>query len=369
MNKRTTQKRITVILGIFLAFIMGASLLLPLLSQSAPPPETAETATPAPTAPPPIADLSSITFDASYLHPTGIFNTAIPSGWSLGQTNSTENEALVIFNNAEQQSVVEVRVFQPEAAVSSAEDLNGVFNTGWLSQSWRDYTGWNEATRRVEGERLLIDFSVRRDAQNLIARQSAYTDGEWVYSVRVVTPDNASDMLRYILDQQIETIRPNKQFAGTPFNLMGYVDEADQHFIRYPSTWQITDAANGMPASIVGDIGALRVESADGSVDSEDAASEWITNWRSGITVDAVIAVEQGGAQGYKVAYSRTTVDGDQESGLAVLLNDEGRVHIANLIINAGGVDLMDAAEDSPYSDGLRALDDFMLLSALESNS
>lgn len=366
----TMSKRFTYIIGIVMVFSMLASTVVPLLSTTVQQQVAATeqpTPLPTPTLPAPIADLSSITFDRTYLHPSGLFTVNTPSGWQVTTTDSTENQVLVNMRNGELLSIVESSVILPAATVSTAEDLNQVFTSEWLSQSWRSYSSAQETGRRVEGDSLLIDFNLTQGRNSYIARHKAWTDGEWVYAVRVITLDNASEMLRYVLDGVAETVKPLKVFSGTPFEWRGYFDTEAHHLIRYSADWNLTDSAPGLPASISGEDVVLRIEAVEGMVDSEEAAKSWIENWRAGVTALTVNPVEQAGGIGYAVSYNLTTVEGETESGLAVLLNGtDGRLHVANARVQAGGIDLNDSDQAANYRDVVAALETFALLPEIE---
>jgi hypothetical protein len=364
MRDNTMQRRITVILGFGLAFAMGASLILPLLSTNLnnPAQTILPTATAAPTLPAPIANLGDIQFDETFLHESGLFEAAVPTGWRVINQATTTNEAQATLQNAEQLSVVEMRVIQPVEAISNNEALSDIFDNQWLGASWREYTSWTEDTRDVEENRVTMNFTLRRGQQEFIARQIATTDGEWVYVTRVVTPPNASEMLQYVLTETSETITPNKQFNNAPFAWVSYFDESDGHFIRFPQIWQVVDAAPGAPATIEGDLSTLRVESDAVQLNTADEALGWIEGWRSGVTAIASEAVEQFGYEGFRVSYSLETLDGVAESGVAILLNDgEGTLHIANLRVPASGLDLLNAEEAGEFAESLAVLDTFTI--------
>ena len=72
-----------------------------------------------------------------------------------------------------------------------------------------------------------MDFELQSNNQTFVARQEAWTDGDWIYSVRVVTPANATDTLRYVLEGVVESLEPKKEFAGTPFDWNAYFDPED----------------------------------------------------------------------------------------------------------------------------------------------
>src|SRR5688500_17591819 len=109
MRDRSMQNRISVILGMVLVFAMAASLLLPLFSNFIPPAQVDPgTPTPQPTVPAPVSDLNSISFAETYVHPSGLFTAAKPSGYTISNEFSTTGEAQATMRNADQLSVLEI---------------------------------------------------------------------------------------------------------------------------------------------------------------------------------------------------------------------------------------------------------------------
>jgi hypothetical protein len=356
MRDRSMQNRISVILGMVLVFAMAASLLLPLFSNFIPPAQVdPATATPRPTVPAPVSDLNSISFAETYVHPSGLFTAAKPSGYTISNEFSTTGEAQATMRNADQLSVLEIRVTRPTAEqdITTADGVGSIFNDEWLTSSWREYSTWDETERRVEGDNVIIDFNLSRSGQDYIARQQSFTDGTWVYSVRVVTPSNAAEMLRYVLENEVNSFQPVAQYTGLPMEWNAYYDTANQYVIRYPGTWVLEDSAPGAPASIRGNNVVLRVEALDTLLDSEETASEYVAGLRSGIEVLSVEPVEQLGATGFNVAYKLTTLDGASESGLVTILNDEVS-QVANVLLtDVADTDLNavdTAAADAPQN-------------------
>ena len=133
--------------------------------------------------------------------------------------------------------------------------------------------------------------------------------------------------------------------AGT-----AYFDNLDKHIVRYPSDWELTDAAEGLPATIVGDGASLVLSTVDVAVSSEDEAIDWIQGWRSGVKARSVEPVEVDGNAGFKVSYRLSTLDGETESGLAIMLGGtDNRLHVANLRLSNINEDLL-AVEPSEVS-------------------
>ena len=126
MRDKKMQNRITLFLGIFLSFGMVAGLVSPLLlsQQNLNPAQTRPTNTPRPTQPAP-PDVSTINFDQTYLHPSGLFTAAIPTNYLLSNEFNSSSEAQVTMENSAALSVLEIRVIRPtlEASLDSPQNL------------------------------------------------------------------------------------------------------------------------------------------------------------------------------------------------------------------------------------------------------
>ena len=339
------SKRASIILGGFMIFVLLMGAVVPMFRN-----QTASTSnaqpTPVPTAtfPAPIANLQTVAFDKLYLHPSGLFAVAQPTGWEPSGPVTEANRAAITMVNNDQLSIIEVSVERSEPPITSLDELDARFDSNYLEASWANYGDWSEAARRVENEKLLIDFNLSLNRQTYVARQLSWYDADgWIYNVRVVAPSNATDELVYILSGLVESVRPFKQFAGTPFEWTSFYDQLAHHVIRYPAAWSLTDSVFGGPTSITGTNGeALRLDTEGGTnVADEDAASAWLMAQRPSATVLSVQSVERSEASGFAVAYSFRTVDGEPYSGLAVLLNaaDES-LHSANLSFPGADIDL-----------------------------
>ncbi len=362
-----TTKSLTFIIGIIMSIAMVGSLILPLLSGQATVQSEAPqpTAIPEPTFPPP-PDVSEIDFDDLYLHPSGLFTLGVPTGWLPTAGYSVADEVRVGLNNSDVLSVVEARIIHNPENIAAASDLSAFFSETWLQQSWRDYYGWDETQRKITDEgRVVIDFNLARSRVRYIARQESWIEDGDIYSVRVITPENAPQELKFLLEGVINSIERLEAYAESPFEWNGYFDNMDKHMIRYPENWEFTDGAWGLPATIVGDDVTLVVETVDVALASESDTIDWIENWRSGVEALTVEAVEVEGASGYEVSYRLSTVDGAAESGLALLLHgSDNRLHVANARISETDIDLQTAAAEEFLL--IAVLDSFRLLPELE---
>jgi hypothetical protein len=327
-----------------MAIVLIASVVLPLFQQNLTTTQPVPDPTDVPTAtfPAPVSSLDTITFDQLYLHPTGLYTIAQPTGFDQAQPNNSAAIAQVNMVNNATLSVIDAYVENPGAPVT-ADQLSDRLTEEALAATWTRFTNWDETSRRLDGDRLVIDFSVRLNNQDYVARQSVWTDGEWIYAVRVLTPSNAIDYLRYLLDNVGSSITPNKGFAGTPFEWLVTYDPVYNHLLRHPADWQVVDGGAGRPTTLSGANGiTARVEARPNtSVADEAAARAWVEAERPGASILSVVPVQRGEGQGFSVAYEYTTLDGEPQSGLAVLLNGaDGALHIANLRFTGGGIDL-----------------------------
>jgi hypothetical protein len=354
------RRRTYVVLSSFLAFVIGFGALAPIFTsniQQAVPPTEAPTVAPRPTQ---IADLTTITFDRQAVSQSGLFSVAVPSGWEVTSNNALTNEAQLTQRNATAESVIEARVIAPPTPVTNLDELSAFFSTEWLSQSWREYTRNTETARRLDTEtnELVLDFNLARGTQDFIARQLAWTDGTWIYLVRVVTPPNAPEQLVYVLDNLKASLRPNTQFVGAPFDWQSHFDTSTKTLIRFPASWSVADTAPGAPTSLTGDNATLRVETITATVADQAAAEAWVQT-TYGATVVSAVPVERSGLSGYGIAYSVANPDGGSSSGYAVMLVGEGVVNVANLTVPQAGVDLNDAASLTNFANFKGIMDSF----------
>ncbi|MGB1287439.1 MAG: hypothetical protein ACPG7F_12950, partial [Aggregatilineales bacterium] len=121
-SARKTQQRISLAFGLVLTFAMVASLILPLLTQGFANSHNntiQPTPSAAPTLPPPPAP-EEISFDETYLHPSGLFTVALPDGWEPGNSNTTATEAQAQLENPDVQSIIELRMIEPQEDFADA---------------------------------------------------------------------------------------------------------------------------------------------------------------------------------------------------------------------------------------------------------
>lgn len=351
-TKRRQRAYVAITAG--LAILMVASAVLPGLSQQnqqiAPPVEP--TVNPVPTFPPPPA-LNTISLDQTYLHPSGLFTVAQPSGWLPSRDSNNGTHVQITFNNEAAKSVIETYIEKPFEPIESLEALSAHFTADALRTSWRNYLNPTEIGRFIdtENQRVLIDFELTLSRQTYLARHVARLEDGWIEVTRVVTPENARELLLFLVDQLPRTITRVPLFADVPSDEIAwtaYYSPVDGLIIRHPNGWRIVDGGPGDLVSIEGSNGEmLRIETLSGvAIEDEAAATAFVEALRPGIRVVSVSPVTRGAAQGYNVAYQFRTLEGENQNGLAALLNGlDGRLYVANVRASGDPLDLN--AEDS----------------------
>lgn len=369
-------QRATYIFGITMAVMMALSLVIPAITSNSnndtaqAPTAIPPTPTPLPpTPPPPMTDFSGMTFAQTYLHSSGLYSVQVPSGWTPGAPSNTGTQVRSTMSNAAAISVIEVYLEKPTTPVESIEALSERLTSSALRSGWSRYTsGYEELSRRIVDDRLMIDFALADNQyREFIARHTTWLgDDGWIYVVRAVVPNNARDLLFFLMDEMPERITTYPQFMALPVSWEAYRDSMSQHIIRHPSTWQITDGGDGLPVSFAGDdFGGvqMRVEAKSATITDEDAARTWVEALGAGVSVVSVSPVTRDNLEGFGVAYSATNADGDRESGYVMLLNGvDGLLHIAMLQIPVAEVDLNSAEGRVAYERLAQTLDSFSLL-------
>lgn len=342
---QNNNRRISLVLGGFMALVLIAGVILPLF-QSNTTTTTADvpdpTDIPTPTFPPPVTDFSAIALDQLYLHPTGLYTIAQPTGWTVTSPATQQGVAQVGMNNAQNLSVIDAYVQQPSTPVTTLDEVSAILTRDALAQTWTRYNNWTETNRRIENERLLIDFAITFSRTQYVARQVSWTDGTYIYSVRVVVPANGTELLRYLIEALPPTLQLNGQLAVAPFEWQSYYDYSTNAIVRFPQTWTVQDSAPGRTASILSADGAalrLDFQPLTGALD-EAAARAYVQAALPNATIASVAPITRDSASGFSVTYSYTNADGEPFSGQSVLLDNAGTLSAANLRFAGANIDL-----------------------------
>jgi hypothetical protein len=342
---QNNSRRISLILGGFMAFVLVAGVVLPLFNRNSS--QTTQrvdpTVAPTSTFPPPITDFSGISFTDVYLHPSGLYTIAQPTGWDILSGVTQNGIAQVGMNNGSALSVIDAYIQQPNTPIADVQALSDTLTRETLASTWTRYNRWSETNRRIEGDRLIIDFSIQSNRTEFVARQVSWLQDGQIYSVRVVVPSNGIELLRFLLDQLPQTMQALPEAQAEPFDWQAYYDPIAHHYLRYPQTWTAQATAPGRTASLAGALGeALRVEvqPLSGALD-EAIARSFVSSAAPNATLLSVTPVTRELGSGFSVAYTTTNADGEPLSGLAVLLSSgDGNLHSANLRFPGSQIDL-----------------------------
>lgn len=347
MDTRRRQ-RTYAIFAIVMAGLMGLTAILPALAPQTAPQQVIEpTATPQPTLPPPPADLAAIAFDNVYLHPSALYLVNYPDGWEPARPSNNGTQVQVNFENNAALSIIETYIEYPAEPPANLQDLSARYDQNTLQRGWSRYNSWTEVDRTLDTERnaVVIDFELTLRSQPYLARHVAKLTGDGeIYVTRVVTPSNARALLLDLLAKAEASIAPVDLYEGTPIQWNGYYSAEDNVVIRYPNNWILRDGGPGEPVTIEGSgQGVLRIESvADTVIADEDAARAFVAALRPDAEIRTVEAVERNGGSGFAISYVYRTLEGEPQSGVAVLLNDaDSMLRVATVRVQNFDVDLL----------------------------
>jgi len=321
--------------------------------------EAAQRPTPVPTFLPPL-DPVTISYSRRVLQGNGLFSILVPEPPDWVEISSTYEDPFRrgrIFMR-DDQHVIDAFVEEPTAPITDLEGLSQFFNSGTLNVSWRSYSAWKETNRILDTEQnlLVIDFEVTANNRTFVSRQISWLSEPYVNTVRVITPDNATDLLINMLDNLVPSLVTYTDLAQIPTSWKVYYDETHQHLIRYPSTWNVTDSADGAPATIEGEDAILRVERVEGAFADEADFTAYVETLPYFSSIQSVQNPEYpDGVAATSVTYLTQDADGNVGSGNALFVNYAEGWHLANLVMPNVEIDLhtelAEPASDAPQAD------------------
>ncbi len=372
MDNRHRQRRYT-IFAVFMVALMGMTAILPTLQSGTTTTQqvTEPTPTVLPTFPAPPADLSTIVFDQTYLHPSALYLASYPASWVPARPANNGTQVQINFENNTAQSIIESYIEVPVPPVTTLQDVSARYDDTTLQSGWRRYNSWDETGRELDtaDNAVVIDFELTLRGQTYIARHYAQLkDDGRIYVTRVVTPDNARALLLDLLDKSKTAIQPIALFADTPVQWNGYYSDKENMVVRYPNSWVLRDGAPGQPVTIEATGQAvLRVETAAGAVADEAAAEAFVLAQRPDATIQTVQAAERNGASGWEVSYSYRTLEGEPQSAVAVILPDgENTLRVATVRVVNVDLDLLNTDVQSvTVTDAIEVASTFNLTTGL----
>ncbi len=267
-------------------------------------------------------------------------------------------------------SVVAVYAEKPSSLrLNGIQDASAYFNARYFDNSWANYSGgYTETSRRIAGDHLIIEFKLRDQGKDYVARQVSRLDKGWLLTLRMTVQDNDSELLNR-LDQKLTpgfTFYP--EVAAAPIFWATLRDPAattaPPYFVKYPAQWIFVSALNGANSVVSGANVLMNVTTEPNKViGSAQSARVWVTATQADAKIVTVKPETRGTVRGFSVSYQYTNSDGKPQSSVATLLNGPNKTLYALLIrTSLANVDLLSSAADSLMPDLPRVRATFTLL-------
>ncbi|MCQ3932368.1 MAG: hypothetical protein DPW16_18110 [Chloroflexi bacterium] len=293
--------------------------------------------------------IPQITILDPHIHGTGLFQFFQPGDdWYLERDdyNPDYQRASTIYISPSRLSVIHAFI---EIGVTyySLQEVNDLsYTDSFFNVEWGQFKSWRITNWQVTDDLITIEFALedgRNELLKYIARQISWLEDDWLYTIRIVVPDNN----QILLDQLFELASPTMigyQNIGT-LPLVGWHQFSDQShrvMIKLPNDSRRISGSSGQPmtyvTSAIGD-GRITIQRiANQSITSLDAVQTFLDTIYDDVTIIDSHLIEQAFATGYQVTYVYKTLSGDLVKVLAVLLNDtEGNLYLAELSIPEQG--------------------------------
>ena len=344
---RELQKRMSIIIGSFLVIVMGATAILPAISNPTQTQTVEATPLPSPEPFPPVLANDLLDFSARYLHPSALYTIPIPQPIQWNQVLPTNESSLARTTLRSDLYVLEVYV--QNAPGLTPEELPSQFTSAILERTWRNY---QQAERRgpgeMRGDRFYVDYDLTLNRRLFNARHLAWTDGNRLYVIRVVGPSNAIEQTIFLVEQMAAELETIAQFQDGDAGWTGSFDPENGYVIRYPTSWVIQDHVPGRPLSIsIDDRTKLKINSLQEENLSEDRAVSLFNE----AYPNAKITYRSEWEAGFFISFRFETALGEEQSGAwLVLPNEVGNALLAELLVEELNFDLM--SYDSMNADG-----------------
>ena len=335
---RDMQKRMSIIIGSFLVIVMGATAILPAISNPTQSQTVATTPLPSPEPFPPVVANESLDFSARYLHPGALYTIPIPQPIAWNQVLPTNEIGLARTTLRSELNVIEVYV--QDAPGLTPEELPDQFSSANLERTWRNY---QQVERRgpgeMRGERFYVDYDLTLNRRLFNARHLAWTDGGRLYVIRVVGPSNAIEQTIYLVEEMAAGLETMALFQDGYAGWTGSFDPENGYAIRYPTSWVIKDHVPGRPLSIaIDDQTFLKISRLTEEYSAEDRALVLLND----AFPNAKIASHSAWELGTLISFQYETALGEERGGSWYLLpvSDGNTLH-AELLVDELNFDLL----------------------------
>jgi len=299
-----------------------------------------------------------------YIHSSGLFQTFRPAGsdWLVSESDlqGADSIASVVFRSAARLALFH-NYIQPGVEYESLEALSAGFLTAEHYQTaWNAYDGWQETGRQITPDGVVTDFALQASGSDYLGRSVTRLDRSWLYVTRIVVPANNAPLLD-MLDRYLRAYFVGyPAMQALPVAWPAFVDQQLGYALKHPADWSLLAGGNGRPATLSAATASgqhtVRLHSVlDGTVTNEQAARDWLAQEVPGATLLGLEPLTITLEGGYLLAYTFTDAQGNPQSGLAVLLNnDEGRLLVANARIDSPDANLLSADTTPPDLADLR---------------
>lgn len=278
---------------------------------------------------------------APFIHSSGLFSTFRPAGtdWFISESGPDENSSIVrvVIQSPTRLTVIH-NYIQPGVEYETLASLSENFLTiAHFSEAWQDYDSWIETSREVTDDAVIIDFDVKWQDVDYIARSINWLEDGSLFATRVVTPADNTLMLDLTQQYVMASFKSLPGLDNVPETWPAFVDQITGYILKYPSAWeQVAGAAGRAVTFAASDNQGDHIIRTWTEAEQPLAESADVVTWVEATEPNAEIIsfTSQEGTMGmrHEVAYTYVDTAGDSRSGLMVLLNDAaGTLFIANL--------------------------------------
>lgn len=374
--KESLSRIVAIVALVLIIGSMVLSTVLPGLINNQPAPQPQNTAESLdPTIPPvvfptPETGTPIINSAGAYIHPSGAFYLMQPQGWITSHNTQVDVASASMVNTASY-SVVHAYI-QKATFEQDLASLDTANDAAMLAATWSEYDSWTETSRELGEDRLTINFTLTLGGATYLARHYTWVDPAeptWAVVLRFVVPGNNPALLDALADQIIPSYHLLPDALTAPLTWDAFNDQIAGYTIKLPPDWQLTDGGPGLITTYSRQGMTLTLShDAEGTIADADEAAAWVSNLRAEAEIIGVEPVAHTLGEGFIVVYHFTDADGENQSGMAVLLSDDERgLYAAHLRIAEGEVTPSTDGSD-PNAEIWQALNTFTLLPADATN-
>lgn len=289
--------------------------------------------------------IPQITILDPYIHGTGLFQFFQPGDdWYLERDdyNPDYQRASTIYISPSRLSVIHAFV-EIDVTYDSLQEVSDLLFTDlYFDVEWGQFKSWRFTNRQVTDDLITIEFALedgRNELLKYISRQISWLEGDWLYTIRIVVPDNNQILLDQLFELASPTMIGYQNIGSLPLRgWRQFSDQSHRMMIKLPDDSRRISGSSGQPmtyvTSAIGD-GRITIQRiANQPIISLDAAQTFLDTLYDHVTIIESQLTEQAFATGYQVIYVYKTISGDLMKVLAVLLNDtEDNLYFAELNI------------------------------------